>query len=135
MNKVFNKVTRFFRKVRAFFPSKLPIGDAQFEAWYYDIADLYDLPQDNDSIRQALCTMIMGLEAHWRDKNGKTHFSYRTPKRFFGLVLLKGASQQQAYNVMQDVRARFEAKKAEAAEINKPVEVTTKTVTSGPGQS
>jgi hypothetical protein len=141
MNRFFTKVTRFFRKLRAFFPSKLPIGDVKFEAWYADIADIYGLPQDNDSIRQALCAMIMGLEANWRDKNGKVHFTFYTPKRFFGLSLLKGASQQQAYNTMQDVRVRFEARKAaeakaqaEAAGINKPAEVTAATVTNGSGQ-
>ncbi len=98
---LFTKVKKAFFRVLAFFPSKLPIGDAKFEAWYADIAWLYDLPTDNDSIRFALGTSIMHLPPT----------AFYTSKRHFGLLLLKGAAQQQAYNIMGDCKIRQDAKK------------------------
>ncbi len=103
---IFTKFYKSFRKLLAFIPTKLPIGDQQFVAWYEDLTYLYDLPKDNDSIRLALCTTVMHLPPT----------SYYKSKRFFGLTLLKGAAQQQAYNIMSDVKERQEArKKAEEA--------------------
>lgn len=96
-----SQVYRAIRRIFAYFPSKLPLTDAQFEAWYADIAYLYDLPQNNDSVRFALGTIIMHLGP----------LAFYTPKRDLGLTLLKGAAQQQAYNIMSDVKARQEAAK------------------------
>ena len=127
MNTFFTKVFRFFRLFLAFFPTKLPIGDPQFDKWSKDIIDLYGLP-DNDSGRWALCGMIMHLPPQ----------SYRVSKRYFGITGLKSLSNQTVYAIMGDIKGRQEAQQKAAAEeqakangIAKPAEVTAPTVPSG----
>ena len=143
MNSIFQKVKWFYRYILSFFPSCLPIGDAQFKAWFDDLTFVYDLP-DNDSVRFAVGTMIMHMEDAWRDPKGKWHFYYKMPKRYFGLKLLKGGAQQQAYNVMNDIKARAAAAQKAAEEAAKaaaqaqpiqPVAATTTTVANGAGST
>ena len=126
MNMVFTKVKRYFGLFLAWFPSRLPIGDAQWEVWFNSITDLYELPK-NDSIRFALGASIMHLPPQ----------AYYKPKRYFGMTLLKGASQQQAHNIMSDCKDRQKAAEAAAeASTSQLVAVTTSQATDGqPGKA
>lgn len=127
MNIVFSKISKFFRYIRAYFPTRLPIGDTQFNAWAQDIIDLYGLPQ-NDTARFALCAMVLHLDS--------TRF--RKPKRYFGLAGLKSLSNQTVHMVMQDIKtAAIAAAEAEqkANAAAKQAEATATTVADGPTQA
>lgn len=112
MNRYFQFVSRFFRKIRSFFPSRLPIGMTEFKTWSADITDLYDLP-DHVATQWALATMIVSLS---QDKAGWSQF-YKS-KRYFGICALKSMSNQIASAVMEDLKAKqkaaFEAEQAAA---------------------
>lgn len=99
---------RTLKKLLAFFPSPLPFGAAEFEAWASDIIFIYELP-DNDSMRWSLATMIQHCDATASTKC----------KRYFGRVARKGGANQVAGWIMQQLkvkqqeeqRARDEAEK------------------------
>ncbi len=109
-------------KFLAFFPSRLPIGDAQFEKWFINICYIYDLPQ-NDSVRFALSTMAM----HVAPKNKQGFVDgivnqggpYYVPKRYFGLTALKGAVSQTAHQQMADCKTRQDERNKAQAEADK----------------
>lgn len=93
-----NKLKLYFRYFRAFFPSKLPQGLTAFTAWSDDIIDLYGFP-DNDSMRFAVAATVVHI------REGRAYI----PKRYFGLILMKGAATQIAGQVMQDLKAKQKA--------------------------
>ncbi len=117
--KLIDSVVRSFRKLLAFFPTRLPIGLAQFEVWFQDITYLYGLPQ-NDSVRFALGTMIMHSSPTNKpgvvDAVVNSGASYYKSKRYFGLTALKGAANQTAHQVMSDCKARQDDANKKSAE-------------------
>lgn len=116
--KIIEVVKKSLYKFLAFFPSRLPIGDGQFEAWFNSIAFTYDLPK-NDSVRFALSTAIMHASPSNKPGAVEAVFNsgsaYYRSKRYFGLTLLKGACNQTAHQIIADCKLRQdERKKAEA---------------------
>lgn len=102
-------------KVRDFFPSPLPQGLTEFNTWSASLIDTYDFP-DNDSIRFALSTMIMHLDATAAYK----------PKRYFALTVKTGMAKQVAAQVFQDIKlAQQEAEAKAASELKLVVEAPT----------
>lgn len=95
MTQMKEKLKRYWRLFKAYFPSPLPQGVAAFETWAADIIDLYGFP-DNDSLRFALAATVVHL------REGRAY----VPKRYFGLILMKGAATQVAGQVMQDLKAK-----------------------------
>lgn len=93
------------RRLLALRKTPLPQGVTEFDVWADDIIDLYDMP-NNDSIKFALATNVMHL------KPTESH----VPKAYFGAVLRKGAATQVAHQVMQDCKARQEARIKEEQE-------------------
>lgn len=89
---------RYYKLAAAYLPSRLPQGLTEFHAWADDIISLYGFP-DNDSWRFALAATIVHL------REGRAY----VPKRYFGLILMKGASTQIAGQVMQDLKAKQNA--------------------------
>lgn len=94
---VFN-MKRAIKRLLAQIPTKLPQGIQAFEVWSNDIIDTYEMP-NNDSIKFALATAVM------HSTNGRGYI----PKAYFGNVLLKGAANQVAYALMQDLKNKQEA--------------------------
>ncbi len=117
--KLIDFIVKPFRKLLAFFPTRLPIGPAQFEVWFQDITYLYGLPQ-NDSVRFALGTMIMHSSPANKpgvvDAVVNSGASYYKSKRYFGLTALKGASNQTAHQIMSDCKARQDEANKKAAD-------------------
>lgn len=105
-------------------PQKLPQGLAEFESWSKAIIDGYEMP-DNDSIRFALATNIMHLSTDPRDKAMPA--AYVAPE-YFGHTLIKGAANQVAHAVMQDLKAK-QAAEIEAAKTAEATAVTPESVT------
>lgn len=103
MNKYLTSIARFFRRLRAFFPSKLPTGVTELSAWVQDIQDLYGLP-DYPATTFALASMIVSLPP---TKSGWSQF-YKS-KRYFGLCALKSMSNQVASTIMQELHAQKQA--------------------------
>lgn len=91
-------VQRFFRRLFALIPTKLPQGRAEFIAWAEDILDLYGLPV-NDSTRGALAVMVVHLNA----QDG-----YKA-KEYFGRTLIKSAASQIAHAYFVEMKTKFEA--------------------------
>lgn len=103
------EVKRFFKGVRGFFPSKTPVGKAEFHAWADDIIYTYRPPADTTSIKFALSAMIMRLNPTEAYK----------AKRFFALCLHKASAAQVACDVMEDIKQEQAAKQraAQTAEV------------------
>jgi hypothetical protein len=118
-------VTRY---LLSFFPTSLPQGVEEFNAWASDVIILADVP-DNRSTRFAAATMVLHLDPT----------TDRKPKRYFAKALRKGAANEVVSFVIQDLKAKqladIEAAK-KAAETPAPeVTVPTPAVASdGPKQ-
>lgn len=106
MKRILSKFSRFVRKVKAYFPSRLPVGMTEFDAWAADIIDLYGAP-DNDSVRFAIATMVLHCPAQDAYK----------PKHYFGLTVSKSMSNQVAAAIVQELKAKQEAAIKEAARL------------------
>lgn len=104
MTNLVNKIRLVLQRIRALFPSPVPQGITEFEAWASSIIAMYGFP-DNDSVRFALATMIM--------HSGPTA-AYKS-KHYFAVMIKAGAAKQVAAQVFQDIKNKQ----------SKPVEVTT----------
>ncbi len=133
--KLIESIKKSVYKFLAFFPSRLPIGDAQFEVWFSDICYLYGLPE-NDSVRFAFGTMIMHLSPANKpgavDSLVNSGATYYKPKRYFGLTALKGASNQTAHAIMSDCKARQDENNKKLAEAAAQAAEDTATGKTGP---
>lgn len=87
------------KQILAHLPSKLPQGKSEFDVWADDIIETYNMP-NNDSIKFALATAVMHLSATDAFK----------PKAYFGRILIKGASNQVVYAIMQELKVKQEEK-------------------------
>lgn len=96
------KIQRAFQLIRSYFPSALPQGSEEFDAYASKLLELYSLPQ-KDTYRHAIASMIMHL--------GPT--THRIPMRYFAISIFKAMSNEVAYSKIQDL------KKALAAEEQK----------------
>lgn len=97
---------RLFKILSSYFPSKLPVGVAEFDKWANSIIYLSGHYADLDSMKFALATMIMHLGAQ------KASIS----KQYFVRSLRKTASNQVAAQIFQDIKEKQKAQQAAAAE-------------------
>ncbi len=98
MKRLITKVKNVLLKIRAYLPSPVPSGVADFETWAKSIIDLYGFP-DNDSVRFALATMIL--------HSGPT--AAYASKRYYGTMVKAGAAKQIASQVFTDIKTRQQA--------------------------
>jgi len=78
------------KKLISFFPTKMPIGVDEFNAWAADVIMLSNTP-DNSSTRFSLCVMIMHRPATEWCKS----------KRFYAKQLYKAAVNEVAHSMAQ----------------------------------
>lgn len=88
-------LSRFFRRLLAFFPTKLPSGLQEFDMWAEDIIDLYQAP-NNDSVKFTLAVMVLHLDSTTAYK----------PKEYFGRSLFKGMANQVVSQIIQDLKTK-----------------------------
>jgi hypothetical protein len=101
-----NTISRFYRQVLGFFPSRLPQGVEEFTAWVESIRETYTLPTlDSDSISFVLANMIMALGPR----------EHRKAKWFFVQSLRAAAAKQIASHAFQSIKARQKADAQAAA--------------------
>lgn len=118
MNDTLLKIKRLARQLAGLFPSAVPVGINEFEAWSQSIIDTYPIPADNDSIKFALATMVL--------HSGPT--SAYVPKFKYFLMLRAGMAKQIAGAVFQDIktkqqeRAKLAAATAPAADNVEPIQ-------------
>jgi hypothetical protein len=108
-----SKLKKLLKQVRARFPSKLPVGMSEFDAWADSIIDTYTLATKNkDSIKFTLATSVM----HLKEKDAFI------PKHHFYLILEAAAAKQIAGATFMQIKERAaSAEKAAAdAESAKP---------------
>ncbi len=99
------KVKRIVNQIKGLIPSTLPQGTREFEAWLKSLRSTYDLPtSDVDSIKNAVCTMIMHF--------GPTEA--RKAPYYFVKALRAGAAKQIAYDQFQAVHAKKAAQQKAA---------------------
>lgn len=112
-------MTNLFKKVAARFPTKLPVGMTEFNAWADSIIDLAGEFADRDSMKYALASNVIHMK-HTQDS---------APKSYFVSVLRKAAANQVASQVFQDVKVKQEEaiKAAQEAAKNQLVEDTAQT--------
>lgn len=87
------------------FPSKLPVGVADFNTWADSVIELAGPYSDPDSMKQALANMIM----HAGPKKGTDMPRGAIPKNYFVNALRKGAANQVASYVFQEIRNQKQA--------------------------
>jgi hypothetical protein len=98
---------RLLKILLSYFPTKLPVGLTQFEAWATDIMDITGRVADEESMRFVLASELLHSDA----KKGSV------PKNYFASRMRKLAANQVAGYVLQEIKAKQEAlKKAAAAE-------------------
>lgn len=114
---IYNAIINFLLRIKLSFPTKLPQGVQEFEAWASQIIKAYGMP-DNDSVRFAIASSILHLSST---------DSHRPPA-YFGKVLVKGAASQVALGVMEDLKNKQKA--AQAAATAEATAVTPESVTS-----
>lgn len=84
--------------LRCLFPSKLPVGDAQFDTWAKSIFSIYRL-DDKPGNRHALASLIMHLGPVTAYK----------PKRYFSFAIMKSLANETAFETIQRLRKDEEA--------------------------
>lgn len=91
------KIVKLIKLFRSLFPSKLPVGMEEFEAWAQDFEQTFSLPtKDKDTVRFVLTTAIMHLGPQVAHKS----------KVYFYLTLRAGAAKQVAGAVFHDIKLR-----------------------------
>lgn len=108
------------KKIRNLFPSALPVGVTEFEAWASDIVTTYNFP-DNDSLRFTLASMILAL--------GPTR-AYRS-KFYFYLSVRSSMAKQIASHMMYDLKEKQKAAAAAAAQVTAEATAPVESATSG----
>ncbi len=108
------KITLFqltlpLKRLLSYFPTRLPVGMTEFNAWASSIIDLTGKFADDTSLRFVLASELMHSDA----KRGSV------PKNYFVSRCRKLAANQTAGFILQEIKAAQEAEKAKQA-----VEVT-----------
>lgn len=103
MSDFYFSLKRFFYKIQDFFPTRLPVGLTSYNNWCDRLLFTYFppgiAPPSEDSFRFSVAAMILHLDSQ----------SYYKPNRFFGKAIQKGAANEVASFVMQDLKAKREA--------------------------
>jgi hypothetical protein len=99
---------RLIKRIRSYFPSKLPVGLPQFDAWVAEIIELSGQFADETSMRFVLASELLHSDA----KKGSV------PKNYFVSRCRKLAANQTAGYILQEIKAEQEKlKAAEAAKL------------------
>lgn len=107
MKTLFASLKKLGNQFLGLFPTAIPTGTAEFDAWAQFIMDNYKMPTaDVDSIKYALATMVMHL--------GPT-VAYK-PRYYFALALRASAAKQVAGGVFMEIKTRHQAAAAKASE-------------------
>lgn len=108
-----NKIKRLFNQILAHFPTQLPAGLPQFEAWAKSIRDNHDLPtQHVDSINFVLTNEIMHLDISkpnyvWGPI--QLYWPHRKSKMFFVRRLKVMGAKQIAGTAFREIKERADA--------------------------
>lgn len=115
------------KRILSYLPTPLPVGLSEFHKWADSIIELSGEYADPDSMKQALANMIIHASPAKASDTPRSH----VPKQFFVKGLRKGAANQVASYVFQEIRTKQvaaleAAKKAEADKLaaDKQAEVT-----------
>ncbi len=96
------------KKLRALFPSRVPVGVSEFNAWAESFMELYQMPtQDLDSTKFTLASIIMHLGPQ----------AAFVSKHFFFVTIRAAAAKQVAGSVFYEIKQKqaLAQKAAEAA--------------------
>jgi hypothetical protein len=94
---------QLLKKILSYFPSKLPVGITEFEAFSSEIIELAGKYADIDSLKFAIASMIIHADARFG----------ALPKNYFVVRLRKVAANQVASQVFTDIKNKQqEAQKA-----------------------
>jgi len=96
-------------KITSYFPTQLPVGLKEFDAWASSIIDLSGRFADETSIRFVLASELMHSDA----KKGSV------PKHYFVSRCRKLAANQTAGYILQEIKAAQELLKTKEAELAK----------------
>lgn len=100
---------KFFKVARSYFPSKLPVGMSEFDAWADSIIELSGQFADVDSMKFAIASIVIHLPP--------TRSS--VPKSYFVKSMRKSAANQVASQFFQDIKLKqMEAAKAAQEALN-----------------
>lgn len=102
MNQYFQSVKRFWYQFQDFFPTRLPVGLTAFNKWcdrlYFTYFPTGEQAPTEATQRFSIAAMVLHLD----------FTSFRKPNRFFGKAIRKGASNEVASYVMQDLKRKQE---------------------------
>lgn len=107
-----NKIKFLIAKIASYFPTSLPVGMKEFDAFSKSIVLLVGNLADEDSLKFAMSSMIMHLGPQ----------RSTIPKNYFVQSLRKTAANQVAHAVLMDLKNKQQA----AAEAAKLAEETAK---------
>jgi hypothetical protein len=88
-----SQIHRFFMKIKAFFPTWLPMGEKDFDHFATTVLTTYNLP-DLPSYRHAIAASMMHLPPTQAKKS----------IRYFGFIVRKAVSNQIAYEKIQSLK-------------------------------
>lgn len=115
------KLKMIWKRILSYFPTKLPVGMTEFEAWAAEIMELSGKFADETSLKFAIATMVL----HAESKYGSL------PKNYFVVRLRKTAANQVAGQIFTDIKAKQEEAKKAAEAAQPKAEVTAASVGSG----
>lgn len=87
---------RLLNKLLSYFPTRLPVGRAEFDIWADSIIELSGAFADKTSMLFAISSILIHADA----KHGSL------PKNYFVRRLIKSAANQVASQVFQDVKVK-----------------------------
>lgn len=98
------QIMYWVKKFTSFFPTKLPVGLAEFNEWADSIIELSGRFADEDSLKFAIANMVLHL--------GPQRSS--APKNYFVRSLRKTAANQVAGQVFLDIKEKQKAQQEAA---------------------
>lgn len=115
------------KRLLSYLPTPLPVGVTQFNIWADSIIELSGPYAASDSMKQALANMVMHAAPLKGTDTARSHI----PKNFFVKGLRKGAANQVASHVFQEIQLKQKAA-LEAAKLTQAEDTATtpKAVTS-----
>ncbi len=108
------KIVNFLKRLAFFFPSKLPSGATEFEAFASDIITTYGLP-NNDSFRWIIAQLLMHFDRQNSYKWQKMLFGngYGS-KRYFYLEIRGAEARQTGGQLFVQIKENDQKKRAAA---------------------
>lgn len=98
MNSLKQRLLNIINQIKAYLPSRLPVGVTAFDSWASDIIALANAP-DNETVRGSLAAMVI---------NGSPfHNAY--PKRHFVKQLQTAMAKQVAGHVFTEIKEQQRA--------------------------